>query len=202
MPYTKAKCLPFLPLLLSSLREVWLVMRSPSQLTVSGICVSFWNIRRGGLGITESSPATGMHRDLMEGLLKCRAGLDPKVSDFSRSGMGLEICISNGSPDDANASCWPRVTLGEVPLSVIPQYVATYVRLLCSKDHLLFQMKPAGQKDEPFGARETRPVTCPSQVGQNLGVGHLWLSWGERWGHEEVGFAVTWGLTWLRHEPQ
>lgn len=116
--------------------------------------------------------------------------------------MGLEICISNVSPDDANASCWPRVTLREVPLSVIPQYVATYIRLLCSKDHLLFQMKPAGQKDEPFGAGETRPVTCPSQVGQNLGVGDLWLSWGERWGHKEVGFAVTWGLPWLRHEPQ
>ncbi|XP_045664850.1 phospholipase B1, membrane-associated [Ursus americanus] len=29
-------------------------------------------------------------------------------------------------------------------------------------------MKPAGQKDEPFGARETRPVTCPSQENPYL----------------------------------
>nr|XP_035946060.1 phospholipase B1, membrane-associated [Halichoerus grypus] len=29
-------------------------------------------------------------------------------------------------------------------------------------------MKPAGQKDEPFGARERRPVTCPSQENPYL----------------------------------
>lgn len=38
-------------------------------------------------------------------------------------------------------------------------------------------MQPAGQKDEPFSAKERRPLKCPSQVGKD------WRGW--RWGSGE-----------------
>lgn len=77
---------------------------------------------------------------------------------------------------------------GQVSLSVLPQEAAPYARLLCSKDHLLFQMKPVGQKNEPFGARERRPVTCPSRVGQNWGGGESLAELGREIGPRRSGF--------------
>lgn len=46
----------------------------------------------------------------------------------------------------------------------------TRAQRACSGGHLLLQMQPAGQKDEPFRANERRLTKCPSQVGREGGI--------------------------------
>lgn len=110
-----------------------------------------------------------MNQNPPENLVKMqRAGPCPRVSDSASLGRGLEMFHSNVFPGDAAGpgSNSEKCQMNQ-SFSVVPWNAAICVQLFRSKDRLLFQMEPAGQKDEPFNAREMRLVKCPSQVGKD-----------------------------------